>query len=57
MAKTADEFGLVNATAVKVVVVRDEPHIVLDEYKREIPVVPPPTLWKGRSLRSLQVIS
>ena len=28
------EFGLVDATAVKVVVVRDNPHLVLAEYER-----------------------
>ena len=37
-----DEFGLVNATAVKVVVVCNDPHLVLAEYEREIPVLPPP---------------
>ena len=37
-----DEFGYFNAAAVKVVVVGENPDIVLAEYEREIPVVPPP---------------
>ena len=37
-----DEFGIFDAAAFKVAVVGDDPHLVLDEYKREIPVVSPP---------------
>ena len=37
-----DEFKTVDVTAVKVVVLRDIPHLVLAEYERDIPMVPPP---------------
>ena len=40
--RQVDDFGLVDATAVKVVVVRDDPHLVLAEYGWKIPVPPPP---------------
>ena len=47
------EFGLVDATAAKLVVVCDNPHLVLAEYEQEIPMVPPPMLWKGRSSQNM----
>ena len=36
-----DKFGFVDATASKVVIVRDNPHLVLDEYERVLPPPPP----------------
>ena len=51
-----DELGIFDATAVEVVLVGDNQHLVLDEYEREIPTPPTPTLWKGRRLRNLRVL-
>ena len=46
----AEKFRIFYATAVKVVVVRNDPHLVLDEYDREILVVTPPHAVEGMKL-------
>ena len=51
-----DKFGIVDATEVKVFVVRNDPRLVLVEYERDIPMTPPPMLRKGRSSRNLLII-